>query len=189
MRPGLLLALLSLWSMSAMAETLYRWVDGQGNVHFSGHPPPPNAAKKVDELKMPRHPVSDPALPFALQQAMKNHPIILYVAPKCAPCNEAQALLSKRGIPYTEKDPQKDAAVAEELRKLTGELSVPALIVGKGAPLKGFESGEWEAALDAAGYPKTGVVPRPARKTGTADQDQGGGAQKEKTPEAPISQP
>ncbi len=47
----------------------------------------------------------------------------------------------------------------EELKKATGgDEVVPVIQVGRQV-LRGFEEGQWNAALDDAGYPKTALVP------------------------------
>ncbi|HSB48665.1 MAG TPA: glutaredoxin domain-containing protein, partial [Burkholderiales bacterium] len=51
----------------------------------------------------------------------------------------------------TEKDPQADI---EAFKKLTGGLDVPVLYVGSNR-IKGYLEGEWDSALDIAGYPRT----------------------------------
>ena len=73
---------------------------------------------------------------------------------------------SKRGIPFSSKNPESSPADADALKKLIGALEVPVLVVGK-SPVKGFEAGSWDAALDSAGYPRTAaaIAPQPVAKT------------------------
>jgi len=88
----------------------------------------------------------------------------LYVTACGDACTRGQELLARRGIPYAEMDAT-DPATQEELRKLTGgALEVPVLKVGRDV-LRGFEEGMWNLSLDAAGYPRTAVIPpRPPTK-------------------------
>ena len=59
MRPILAASLLAL-AVPAMAADIYRWVDGQGTVHYSnGTPPSGVKATKVDVEAEPRAPVTD----------------------------------------------------------------------------------------------------------------------------------
>jgi hypothetical protein len=61
-----------------------------------------------------------------------------------------------------------DSAVQEELKKLTGgALQVPVIRIGQDT-LTVFEEDEWNTYLDAAGYPRTALIPprpptRPAK--------------------------
>jgi hypothetical protein len=91
---------------------------------------------------------------------MKNAPVTLYTYDCGDGCTKAGALLAKRGIPFTPKDPL-DPATREEMKKATGGDEVaPVLMVGRRV-LKGYEEGAWNNALTAAGYPTSAVGPVP----------------------------
>jgi hypothetical protein len=154
--------LLSLFALACTAvhADLYRWVDADGNVHYSDDPPPANI-KQLEKKKVNGGKPTDEPLPYALQQAVNNFPVTLYATQCGAGCTGARELLAKRGVPYTEKDATADA-VQVELKQITGgTLEVPVLKVGKDVT-KGFEAGKWNNALDAAGYPQTALIkPRP----------------------------
>ena len=133
------------------AAQLYRWVDEKGNVEYRDTPPPASA-KKVEQLRRSGGTVVEASsLPFSVQQAAKNFPVTLWNSSCGAPCDQARAHLVRRGVPHTEKDPQSDI---EAFKKLTGGLEVPVLYVGANR-IKGYLEGEWDAALDVAGYPRT----------------------------------
>ena len=151
--PAGLLALTVLLSLPAMAAT-YIWTDpATGRKVYSDQPPPPNV-KDAQSKQLGGNLVSGD-VPFAVQDAMRKNPVVLY-ANNCPPCKDAVKLLSDRGIPYTSKNPESDPKVADELKKLIGALQVPVLSVG-GKPLSGFEAGSWNSARGAAGYPKTAL--------------------------------
>lgn len=170
--PALLAALLT--SGSASAQTLYRWVDKDGRVHYSQQKPPPSDAKTVEQRRLGPAPAAQPGtgsgqIPFAVQQAMTNYPVILYTSPSCkSGCPEARALLQKRGVPFREVSVF-EQATNDFLTKIAGEALVPTLTVGSQV-LKGFEEGAFNEALDTAGYPKsslfTGAMPQPPEPAG-----------------------
>lgn len=142
---------------AASAQSLYRWVDETGRVRYSDRPPPASA-KGVESkaLGTPRAPSSNE--PYQLQQARRANPVTLYTAPDCGEgCNEARNYLNARGVPFAEVSVT-DSARLEDLKKVSGAASVPVLIVGK-AIHKGFETGLYERALDAGGYPAKGLLP------------------------------
>lgn len=140
---------------AATAAEMYRWVDKDGKVHYTDSPPPPSA-KKVEEKNLGgASSISSGDLPYATRAAARNFPVTLYVSDCGEPCTQARQHLAKRGIPYTPKNPTSSEADAESLRKLVGNPQVPVLVVGNTSPLKGFDAGSWDAALDAAGYPKS----------------------------------
>ena len=148
----LLLSCLAVMPLGAQAGELFRWVDAQGKVHY-GDMPPVDAAQ-VTPIKSPSAvaPVED--LPYETRSAQQNFPVVLYVADNCVEaCNQARNLLSKRGIPFSEKSliTQEDI---DAFKALSGSDGVPTLAVGK-TFLKGFLAGQWHGELDVAGYPKT----------------------------------
>jgi glutaredoxin len=160
MKPLVLTLLLAL-TAGAQAGQLYRWTDEQGRVHYTDQPPP-KTARSAEVKKLGDKP-TDPNLPYALQMAIKNYPVTLYNADCGDTCSRASALLSKRGVPFTERNAREEE-VATALEKLTGgKLEVPTLLVGKQV-IRGFEEGAWNSALDGAGYPRTAVLPPRATK-------------------------
>ena len=141
------------------AAQLYRWVDEKGNVEWRDTPPPPGA-KNVEQRRVGGGTIPDAALPYSLQVAMKNFPVTLWTTDCGDACTKARAHLARRGVPYDEKDPRADF---ENFKKLTGSAEVPVVFIG-GTRLKGYLEGDWDAALDTAGYPKTapaGFKPKP----------------------------
>ena len=144
---------------SAMAADIYRWTDQDNRVHYTDQPPPPTA-KKVEQLRLSGNAVEVDKLPYATQVAAKKNPVTLYVSACGQPCDDARAYLAKRGIPHTAKDPSASQDVYQELGKLVGKAQVPVLVIGDGVPLRGFETGAWERGLDAAGYPRSGIIAR-----------------------------
>jgi glutaredoxin len=134
------------------AAQLYRWVDEKGNVEWRDTPPPANA-KKVEQRTVTGNTIDTSSVPFSVQQAMKTHPVTLWTYDCGEPCTDARKHLARRGIPYTERNSQKEL---ESLRKATGGTQVPVLIVGA-TQIKGYLESSWDAALDSAGYPKSAV--------------------------------
>jgi glutaredoxin len=153
MRPALALLLLACAGL-AQAQ-LFKWADTQGKVHYTDAPPPPSA--RILEKRSLSAANAD-ALPFELAEAVRNNPVVLYTTPKCPPCEQARAMLAKRGVPYTEKI----VATAEDLvrlRQAGGEQTLPFLTVGR-MKQSGFEPGAWDTALTAAQYPANSRLPR-----------------------------
>ncbi len=142
-------------AFAASAE-VYRWTDEKGRVHVTDTPPPASAKNVRKSGDAPAQEAS-PAETFTLQQARKNFPIKLYTTPGCEACAEARKLLNARGLPFSEISVTDNVQI-EELKKLVGGATVPAMVVGSTVQ-RGFESGVYERMLDAAGYPKTGELP------------------------------
>jgi hypothetical protein len=66
-------------------------------------------------------------------------------------------MLSGRGIPFAERTVTTNEDIAS-LQRISGESSLPFLTIG-GQRIKGYSDLEWTQYLDAAGYPKTSVLP------------------------------
>ena len=159
----LLVALLGLnvfVSAAANAQTLYRWVDKDGKVQYSDMPPPANA-KNTQQKRLGDNLIEQDKMPYALRMAVQNNPVILYANDCGNGCDAARALLNKRGIPFVDRNPQKDAEAAKALTALAGALEVPTIAIGS-SKVSGFTESEWNSALDSAGYPRSNTNTRPA---------------------------
>jgi hypothetical protein len=151
------LLLFAFVALPVCAAQLYRWVDEKGNVEWRDTPPPANA-KKVETRTVGSNTIETSNMPYSLQQAIKKNPVTLWVFDCGAPCDDAKTHLTRRAIPYTERDVRKNV---DELKKLTGSTEAPVLFVGA-TQLKGYNASAWDTALDDAGYPKS---PIPGVKT------------------------
>ena len=160
----LLMALLGLAvaSMPLAAAQLYQWKDAQGRTVYSDQPPPTSVRNA--QQKSFKGNLIEVGESYAVKTAREKNPVTLYASACGAPCDQARQLLAERGVPFSNKDPQASPESQAELKKLTGRLSVPVLVVGNDK-IDGFETGQWQAMLDRAGYPKSappGRKPVPA---------------------------
>lgn len=164
MRAGILALVMMCVAGTPSAAELYRWVDQEGNVNYSDRPPPPQAREAQRKRLGDRG--SDGPVSYALQQALKNFPVTVYVASDCGEgCKRALDYLNHRGVPFAQKDARQEAN-ANALMALTGgKLEVPVATVGS-TTLRGFEENAWRVALDAAGYPSSS--PRPTAQAAAA---------------------
>ncbi len=147
---------MAIWMAAAStqlaAAQLYQWKDTQGRMVYSDQPPPPNIRNA--EQKSFKGNLIETGESYAVRSAREKYPVTLYASACGIPCDQARRLLSDRGIPFSNKDPQASPEAQAELQKLTGQLRVPVLVVGSDK-INGFETGQWQAALDRAGYPKS----------------------------------
>lgn len=138
------------------AQTVYRIVGPDGKVTFSDKPPttgPATPARTAGGTSA----AGGGALPFELRQVASRYPVTLYTAAKCEPCTTARAFLTARGVPFTEKTVTSNDDI-NSLQRLLGDTTLPAASIGS-QQLKGYSDAEWAQYLDAAGYPKTSVLP------------------------------
>lgn len=138
---------------------VYRWLDEKGRMHVGDTPPP--AARSVEKVSNARAP-TEPAEPYGLQLARKKAPVTLYSTPKCPLCDRARQLLNARGVPFSEISVVTEKQV-QELVRTVGRNALPSIVVGSRIQ-EGFAEPLYEAMLDEAGYPKTGVLPARAQQ-------------------------
>ena len=120
---------------AAHAQTLYRYIDAGGRVVYSDQPPPPSA-KDVQPRRLPANVIETDPVPFAAREAAEKYPVTLYTF-DCDVCKQAEALLTKRGVPFTTVIVSEEAGAAK-LKALTGKHSAPVLQIGEKQVQTGF---------------------------------------------------
>lgn len=155
MRQGAFLGLALLLCAGAANAQMYKWVDANGKTHFTDTPPP--AAAKEAPIKSSGASSAAANLPFALANAVKNHPVTLYTTTPCGGCDAARAHLRARGVPFSEKTVM-TSADSEKLKEVSGGESLPFVQIGNRKQV-GFQPSGWDTMLTAASYPETKMLP------------------------------
>lgn len=139
------------------AHALFKVVGPDGKVTYTDRPPPASEGRATTVSKDGSSASTDTSLPFALRQVMAKFPVTLYTAAKCEACDMGRALLTRRGIPFSER-----IATSEEDKeaweKVVGGQEAPVVKIG-GQVLRGFSPSSWEETLDIAGYSRTSQLP------------------------------
>jgi glutaredoxin len=138
---------------AAQPQQVYRYVDKDGKVVYSDRSPPSDS-KEVQAKRLSPNYIENNDVPLALTQASERFPVTLYTFACGTVCQNAEALLNRRGVPFTTVNVE-DVKGAEQLQKLTGAQQAPVLQIGDKLIAKGFNEARWTAMLDDAGYPKT----------------------------------
>lgn len=148
-----LLAMAFSANLAAQDKSLFKYIDADGRVVYSDKPPPPGA-KNVQPKRLSENVIETNEVPIAAQIASEKYPVTLYTF-KCGEvCEGAEALLNRRGVPFTTVDVSEQPGAAK-LQALTGANAVPVLQVGDKLVAKGLNEQQWQSMLDEAGYPKT----------------------------------
>lgn len=151
-------AALSCIATGVQAQTIYRIVGADGKVTFSDKPPVSAEQGKVATTGVGAAAANpNSGLPFELRQVVAKYPVVLYTSAQCAPCDTGRALLSGRGVPFSERTVTTPAD-RDYLQRLTGDSSLPYLTIGS-QRIRGLSDIEWTQYLDAAGYPKVSALP------------------------------
>lgn len=150
-----LLRLVLLFSFAAAAYAQpYRWIDEKGRVQYSDTPPPAGA-KGVQKKRLQDNAVGGQGS-YQVDKAMRESPVTLYSHPDCKQqCQIARDTMNKRGVPFREVVVETQET-QDELRRVSGRISVPVLVVG-GQVETSINAQAYDRALDAAGYPAAGV--------------------------------
>lgn len=136
------------------AWALYKVVGPDGKVTYTDRAP---TGEAVSTRGMPESHAPTAGLPYELQQAVTRHPVTLYTSDNCGACDEGRALLVQRGVPFTEKTVNTpDDAQAFKAQESLARL--PLLKIGA-KRLLGLQRTDWNAYLDAAGYPEQSRLP------------------------------
>lgn len=132
-------------------QSTYRWVDEKGQTQYSDRPPP-QSIKKFEERKLQPN-RGDAQLPFVTRKAANTFPVTLYTGRECGkPCDEGRALLTKRGIPFSETRLETSDDVAAFKTRFNKDPVAPTLTVGKEMET-GYAASAWDRLLNDAGYP------------------------------------
>jgi glutaredoxin len=138
---------------SAQDKQLYKYTDADGRVVYSDKPPPASA-RNVQPKRLNANVITTNEQPLAAQIASEKYPVTLYTFDCGEICQNAEALLNRRGVPFTTVNVAETQGAAR-LQALTGANAAPVLQVGDKLVSKGLNEARWQAMLDEAGYPKT----------------------------------
>jgi len=158
------IALLAL-ATAAAAQTVYRWVDKEGGVHYADQSPPQDARQVQEKRFGSPNFIDTSGATYAMIRAQQNFPLTLYTAPDCGTeCKSARDFLGRRGVPFREIAIRTTQESAKYHQAFGGaEIFVPAITAGN-QKQKGFEESAWTRLLDETGYPQAafpGAANRP----------------------------
>jgi glutaredoxin len=156
-------------TIATAQQQVYRYVDKDGRVIYSDRAPPPDS-KEIQAKRLSPNYIEDNDVPIATTQASQRFPVTLYTFACGEVCLNAEALLNRRGVPYTTVNVEEQKG-AEQLLKLTGAQQAPVLQVGDKLVAKGFNEARWTSMLDEAGYPKSPprrLAPKPTEAASVA---------------------
>jgi len=137
--------LLAVWVVLACSladAQVYRWVDEDGNLHFSDRKPVEESSEEFDlepinsytavEIQPAPRPAADGYRPR----------VVMYATDWCPYCARARQYFADNGIRYTEYDIDKNPAARRRYEAMDAS-GVPVILVGdtriNGFSVKGFE--------------------------------------------------
>lgn len=146
----------------ALAGKVYIYKDANGKTVYSDLPPPQGQKSEIKNLG--GNVIDTSGLPYDIQMLLRRNPITLWGTDCGELCTGGMQVLQQRNLPFTVKNPGESPETMEAFKKATGGNMIPTLQVGN-RTIRGFSVDSWNAALDAAGFPKSlPKVYRPANK-------------------------
>ncbi|MDH5632506.1 MAG: glutaredoxin family protein [Gammaproteobacteria bacterium] len=132
------------------AERLYKWVDAEGNVSYHDKPAPQDSGYKVEEKDFGYQTGS------SRESGRRNtrnvtYPVTLYLTPRCASCDLVRQYLDGKKLAYSVHDVSDNLAMQAELKRVSGELTVPTVKIGKHV-VSGYNVELLDKLLTEAGY-------------------------------------
>jgi glutaredoxin len=124
---------------------VYKWIDADGRVHFSDHPP---TYTKTEEIKI--HSYSGATEVTTDGEGFGARTVKILTTTWCGQCRKAKAFLTGKHISFTEYDVEKSELGKIEYRRLKGR-GVPIILVGN-QRMNGFNSKRLEKMLKNVGY-------------------------------------
>ncbi|MBE9564337.1 MAG: glutaredoxin family protein [Proteobacteria bacterium] len=141
---GAVLFITALFPAAVTAE-IYKWVDGQGKIHFTDSPP---EQASVKQIKLQINSFSSPSVStFEFDSSLIStrkisKKVIMYGANWCGYCKKAKRYFVKNSIPYVEYDVETSTKGRKDFKALGGK-GVPVILVGN-QRLNGFSESSFE---------------------------------------------
>lgn len=149
----LLLPILSLAAVQPAMAEVYKWMDAQGNIHFSDKKsaapdarlvPLQSSLNRYHRGELPAfHPRRESHAPPTLHPGQ----VVMYSTSWCGYCKQARAYFEQKGIAYADRDIEKSAQAQREYQALGGG-GIPLILVGNKSGTRKI-SGFSRAGLDA----------------------------------------
>lgn len=154
--------ILALAAGPATTVTVYQCEDDKGNRTFESACPP--GTKEVQQKDY----AADGGAAAAEGSTEALAEITMYEVPDCEACAQIREFLDLREIAYTTKDVKDDVVLQGELKKRSGELRAPTVLVGEKA-IVGYNRAALLAALQEAGHIVPDEGETEVTETGTAE--------------------
>ncbi len=137
----ILFTLLLFNSFYACSDSIYKWTDEQGNVHYGDAP---SAEYFSETLETTANTYSEVTQPKYRQQSFSEtqRPVTLYATSWCGYCKKARQYFQRNHIKYIEHDIEKSQLARRQFDTLGGQ-GVPLIVMGD-KKMSGFSALNFE---------------------------------------------
>ena len=132
------------------AETLYKWVDKDGNITYQDQPPPEDSQlleEKQIKRKLPV--IITPS--YTAPEVIEENPIIVYTIDDCTACRYMLFQLDDYKVPYQEEKITDNRDAQSLLLKELGKITAPTIAIG-GNYFINLDDKELKKVLTDVGY-------------------------------------
>ena len=128
-------------ALAPVGAEIYKWVDGNGRIHFTDQPP---AGQDAEQVSVRINTYTSPEVSPLDSRVAAGGKVVMYSASWCSACQQAKDYFEAQGIPYTEYDVEKSNKGKRDFKKLGGK-GVPVILVGN-TRINGFSRHAFEQA-------------------------------------------
>lgn len=155
----LTLTLAILFASPALGQSVYKWTDEHGVVHYGDRPPIDESAEQVNIAPAPPLSVNEVAEPDATDTSQATATpvkrqrlrVLMYGRMDCGYCAKARSYFARRRIPFRELDVADSNSRAYAEWKRHGGTGVPLFIIN-GKVARGFSAAAMDKRLATYGW-------------------------------------
>jgi glutaredoxin len=142
-RRVILLALLI--PAAGLHAEIYKWVDEQGQVHYSDQKPEDGPVTEIPMESRSYQGISYGTVEVDAQKVAPKARVVMLSATWCGTCKKAKQYFRRNGIPFLEYDIEKSSR-GKRLYEQLGATGVPVILVGK-KRMNGFSEAGFERLI------------------------------------------
>lgn len=84
------------------------------------------------------------------QIEIKQKKVVLFTTPTCSWCRRTKQYFREQKVRFKEVDVSRDPAAANDIRRMTGQMGVPVILIGN-KPIVGFDKPQIDRLLGLHG--------------------------------------
>ena len=140
-----------LFLTDALAISLYKWVDAEGNVSYQDSPPP--SGQTFEEKTF----TGQAAVPGKASNSSSQLPVLFYVSSDCNDCGTVRVILEMNKVPYKQILIDFNEQAQQQLLATSGSNKVPTVVIGDQV-IEQLDRRYLENALRAGGHPRPRLI-------------------------------
>jgi glutaredoxin len=143
--PRLMVLLALLLPAAGLHAEIYKWVDEQGQVHYSDQKPEDRPVTEIPVETRSYQGISYGTVAIDTRKDAPKARVVMLSASWCGTCKKARQYFRRNGIPFREYDIEKSSR-GKRLYEQLGATGVPVILVGK-KRMNGFSEAGFERLI------------------------------------------